>query len=344
MDSLEETLIKYRDRRFIVIEPGGNHGDTLIYKGMMKKLLQLQIKHMVLKYDERFKSRLFNILYFVFWKNFLKILIYSTTKLSETCSLKINGLDLWLYENLLVPFKIQAAPTDVILIHGGGNINDLWQGVRLLKSVLKYNPCNIIIVAPQTYWFNKTCFSSLFSKTKEDIFLFCREKFSYKLLSSLKLTKNVHVFLSNDTAFYLTKEDFNIFQEDNYSLICLRTDKESRGIPEIETSKRLLKETSLAQVSKNKLLIKDLSVIGNFNDFIRLIGTSKQVYTDRLHVAILATILGKETFLYPNSYYKNKGVYEYSLSRYPNVTFFPLLPSFDELKNHVELTNRLEND
>ncbi len=44
----------------------------------------------------------------------------------------------------------------------------------------------------------------------------------------------------------------------------------------------------------------------------------KVVNTDRLHVAILASLLGKEVNFYPNSYYKNEAVYNYSLfNRYP---------------------------
>jgi exopolysaccharide biosynthesis predicted pyruvyltransferase EpsI len=39
----------------------------------------------------------------------------------------------------------------------------------------------------------------------------------------------------------------------------------------------------------------------------------KVVNTDRLHVAILASLLGKEVNFYPNSYYKNEAVYNYSL-------------------------------
>ncbi|MEI4920606.1 hypothetical protein Q8G81_34160, partial [Klebsiella pneumoniae] len=48
----------------------------------------------------------------------------------------------------------------------------------------------------------------------------------------------------------------------------------------------------------------------------------KVVNTDRLHVAILASLLGKEVNFYPNSYYKNEAVYNYSLfNRYPKTCF-----------------------
>ena len=81
--------------------------------------------------------------------------------------------------------------------------------------------------------------------------------------------------------------------------------------------------------------MRDVSIFGGFKDFVAAIESSNGVYTDRLHVAILAAILGKKTSLYPNSYHKNRGVFEYSLSNYPNVVFYPYPPSPDELKRII---------
>ena len=47
------------------------------------------------------------------------------------------------------------------------------------------------------------------------------------------------------------------------------------------------------------------------------------VETDRLHCAILASILGRRTMLRANSYYKNAAVFDHSLSRLPNTIFVP---------------------
>ena len=43
------------------------------------------------------------------------------------------------------------------------------------------------------------------------------------------------------------------------------------------------------------------------------------IQTDRLHVAIVAALLGKNVILYDNSYGKIKGVYHQTLSKFPNV-------------------------
>lgn len=57
------------------------------------------------------------------------------------------------------------------------------------------------------------------------------------------------------------------------------------------------------------------------NEFLNTISQFEQINTDRLHVAITAVLLGKKVNLYPNSYFKNKAVFEYSLSRFPNINF-----------------------
>ncbi|MCR3906934.1 MAG: polysaccharide pyruvyl transferase family protein [Tenericutes bacterium] len=316
-----------------MVEPGGNHGDRLIYKGMRKKLRHLSINHEVFHYNESIKFPFFSKLYFGLWCRFLKVFFYFF-KFNQNCSRPIKKVDRWIYGRILNPFKIQASSSDVILIHGGGNMNDLWHGIRLLKNIIQQHPDNALIVAPQSYWFEGTCFPSLFSKTSQKIYLFCREKISYQLLTSLNLPKNVHVLLSPDTSLYLTKEDFHA-NSGEYTLFCLRTDKESAMFQQEENNQLLWQVTSTRWQLKRKILMQDLSIFGSFKDFVALIEASKKVYTDRLHVAILAAILGKKTVLYPNSYYKNKAVYEYSLSNYPNVIFDPYPPSPAKLKQTV---------
>jgi exopolysaccharide biosynthesis predicted pyruvyltransferase EpsI len=46
-----------------------------------------------------------------------------------------------------------------------------------------------------------------------------------------------------------------------------------------------------------------------------------RIYTDRLHGAILAAMLDRYVILMPNSYYKNRAVFEHSLARFANVRF-----------------------
>jgi exopolysaccharide biosynthesis predicted pyruvyltransferase EpsI len=159
LDKLKETILRYRKSRFVLVEPGGNHGDRLIYKGMEKKLRQLQINYLVVQYRECFKNLLLVTLLYSLCHRILRVASFAN-KLGKSWSVAILKLDRWIYEKTLKPYKIQALPNDVILIHGGGNMNDLWHGIRLLKSVIQNNPLNVLIVGPQTYWFNETCFKT----------------------------------------------------------------------------------------------------------------------------------------------------------------------------------------
>ena len=57
------------------------------------------------------------------------------------------------------------------------------------------------------------------------------------------------------------------------------------------------------------------------DELIGILQKYAQVNTDRLHIAIGSTLLGKEVRLFPNSYYKNKAVFDYSLKKFTNISF-----------------------
>ena len=324
MDAFKETILSYKRRPFLLIEPGGNNGDVLIYKGMEKKLKQLGIKYVVLRYQERFKIPLLQRLYFGVCKRIL-VGLSAVNKSNIYWNMAIRKLDEWTHERLLKAYKISVDPDHVFLVHGGGNINDFYHfGIRLLKNILQFNSQNVVIVGPQTYWFFETPFRKLFSKSGQEIFLFCRERPSYRLLDSLNLPGNVRVLLCHDTALYLSKQDFGL-RKGHHTLVCLRTDQASAIYQGSKRVQEILESTAFGR-SEGKVVFEDLSLNVDFEDFVGLIETAHRVYTDRLHVAILAAILGKETTLYSNLYFKNKAVYEYSLSNFSNVKFvsFPL--------------------
>ena len=57
-------------------------------------------------------------------------------------------------------------------------------------------------------------------------------------------------------------------------------------------------------------------------DFLDAIARFETVHTNRLHVSIAAAMMGRQVHLYPNSYFKNRSIYEASLKlAFPNVAF-----------------------
>lgn len=280
--SLTHFLEGKRDEKFTVIQPGGNNGDLLIYKGLNKKLVELGIRYKDVKYRKTLVSWGLS----TFNKHF-----------------RMDVKDIFIDD------------TDIILMHGGGNMNDFgYQGFLLFKHLIKYYPNSLIVVAPQTYSFSKVDFKKLLGDAKQKIILFCRDETSFSTLKKIDLS-NVAVKLSDDTAFYLTEKDFDV-HVGKYVLLNFRMDGEASN------------KTDIKKIFRKKFRNEEI-VEGDFSNhhehsfekFISVVSGAKYVVTDRLHVASLASILKKPVTLLPGSYFKNKAVYDYTLKHFPLTTF-----------------------
>jgi exopolysaccharide biosynthesis predicted pyruvyltransferase EpsI len=294
MDEFESFLAENMDKNFYVITPGGNPGDILIHMGLMKKLKKIKAKHRCVNLEEVYKKRIR-----VGIKYLLNIAAFKA------------GLD--------CQFKLFHIPkeSEVILFEGGGYMNDLYYGLVLLKGILKEYK-KPVVVAPHSFWFRSTDFRKFFID-KRPVVLFCREKYSFNILSEMHLPRNVEVRLSKDTSLYLTREElseFTHFSAREDTLVCLRNDRESM-IP--KKAKRKIVEK--VKEKAGRMLVADISKWRPLNAYISAIANSSKVYTDRLHIAILAHIFGKDLTFFSNCYHKNKGVFEYSMIGNPKVSF-----------------------
>jgi len=330
MDKFEEVLLKHQNNRFLIIDPIGGKGDELILKGMEKKLKGLGISYTTLQY-KKLKELGINFIPFQYTQEQTRLSkIGNSSTLSDVSSLfqkKAKNIVYSLTKMIMLKKMSKIADYDTVLIRGGGYLNDVWGDYDALEIAIRNNP-DSIIVAPHSFSFlNANTFLDCINSADSEIYIFCREKYSYDLLSSLSFQKNVHIYLSHDTALYLSKDDF--LSKDNYGckegfydLICTRKDRELV----VDWNIDVLRQRS-GTANKNgdqktrKILVGDLEEVANFRVFVNLIAGAHKVFTDRLHVGILSTILGNETYLYPISYDKNKGVYEFSLNRFPNIQF-----------------------
>ncbi|MEM5853678.1 MAG: polysaccharide pyruvyl transferase family protein [Candidatus Aenigmatarchaeota archaeon] len=306
-------LLNYNNEEFLVIHPSGSKGDQLIVMGMEKKLKELNIRYRLfhLRLESSFFNQVSNYVHRKLLNNKLKVLKKESLRVISSATSFINNQ--MNRKRRLIP----NTSSTIFLLRGGAYLNDIWKEYHIMHTVFQVvhnKPYSKIIIAPQSFYFSSTHFSSFLSKIKNEIHIFCREKYSYDLLNSMVFPRNVHIYLSPDTSLYLSKEDFQLqdkYQREAYILIAPRKDRESIVMWKID------KMIS----SKTKILFGDIIHLPKFNDYVNIIWGARQIYTDRLHNAILAAILGKETYLYPNSYYKNKGVYEFSLKKFPNVKF-----------------------
>ncbi|MEK7506927.1 MAG: polysaccharide pyruvyl transferase family protein [Patescibacteria group bacterium] len=187
---------------------------------------------------------------------------------------------------------------DILLIDGGGNLVDYYSDVKefLIKKSSLYNE---IIILPHTISGEKQV--EVLNNTLSKLTVFCREKVSAGFLEN-KLT-NGEIYLWHDCAFYNTfpptplgKGALNVFRSDKESILS--------KLPELNI---------------------DLAYSGyatkSLNELIDTLKKYEQINTDRLHIAIGATLLQRHVRLFPNSYYKNKAVFDYSFKRFPNISF-----------------------
>jgi exopolysaccharide biosynthesis predicted pyruvyltransferase EpsI len=187
---------------------------------------------------------------------------------------------------------------DVLFIDGGGNLVDYYSDVRdfLVKKPALYSE---IVILPHTIFGEKQI--EVLNNLSSKLTVFCREKVSAKLLED-KLT-NAKVYLWHDCAFY---NEFARLPGGSGILNVFRSDVESVLDKKPESNNDL---------SYNGYATKPL------DELIGVLQECAQVNTDRLHIAIGATLLGKKVKLFPNSYFKNKAVFDYSLKRFPNISF-----------------------
>jgi asparagine synthase (glutamine-hydrolysing) len=226
----------------------------------------------------------------------------------------------------------------IIIYSGGGNLVEgkYRNAYHFIKN--NYSQNKEIILLPHTvHGYDELLLSA------NNLTIICREKISYRDLSSIGFSPE-RLFLAHDMAFLLQESEFQEFLQKGKGVAnCFRTDQES---------------AIAFEIPKNNLDIS-LSWNGNFwhrSDFAKNVTHNLACYlsafetlkTDRLHIAILAGILGKRVVLYPNNYYKIKAVYEYSMKNvFDNVKFIevnqPAVTAHNSQTNHIqEKINLLE--
>lgn len=159
-------------------------------------------------------------------------------------------------------------------------------------------------------------FYGFFAKHASQVELFCRDAVSFEHVSGIPgLYGRVH--LCHDLAFATHPSFFascRSVRGDGH-LDVLRTDGESTGeqLPFGNVDLSLI--VNGIQWADRKVCERYLIAVARlFSEF----GT---IRSNRLHMAVLAALIGKSVTMRANSYFKNLGVYRQSLYRFPNVAF-----------------------
>ena len=162
-------------------------------------------------------------------------------------------------------------------------------------------------------------FESIVNRCLSDnLTIFCRDKTSYVLCALANKLNMKNIFLDEDMAFHISKNILDQFIniKGTGTAYCFRTDSESANLVPIPIENKDISLSWNGNLWGNKELTKYVvkSLLSYLSQF-------ESIRTDRLHIAILGSLLERKVFLYPNSYFKNRSVYEMSLCNKSNIFF-----------------------
>lgn len=230
----------------------------------------------------------------------------------------------------------QIDPAGKVVVYGGGGnlIDDCYACQRVMSAL--HDKVKRFILLPHTVVGHGDFLRTL----GDNVDLFCRELRSLEYLQNLPLKANVLlaedlVFAMDVSALRATTMDFvrlffishryrmrlrrnaafelrQFFTAQCETLHCVRTDGESTNMQSPEDNVDL--SAVFAYGMKTELAARCASY-----RFCKFIDRHQQVETNRLHVGIVASLLGKQLKMHPNSYFKNQAIFELSMQqRFPN--------------------------
>lgn len=207
-----------------------------------------------------------------------------------------------------------------ILIHGGGFMGTLWiEGEIMLRNIIKTYPNNVIIVLPQTIFFEPGG-EEEYGKSKEiysshkNLHICTREKDSYDLACKMVHKENVH--LVPDMVPYLSYDVSKIARKKEI-LLCLRSDKEKvLSDKEMERIYAVLEKNYPNTIITRTDTLTGYDIDSSFREKevrkkIEQFAAAQLIITDRLHGMVFAAIAGTPCLVLTNCNYKIKGVYQW---------------------------------
>ena len=202
---------------------------------------------------------------------------------------------------------------EILFYAGGGNLVGIYNSCK--NFILKNQEKNTIVVLPHTI--NNE--DKLIQNLSENVTLLCREINSYEYVKKHIKNKN-NIFVFKDMAFYIDAQYLKNFQKKGKgSCNCFRLDAERTSI-KIPDKNNDISQSLRHGISNNT---SNLNVIHETcKKVFNYLADYEEINTNRLHVAIAGLLLNKKVNLYPNSYWKNKAIYEYSIKdKYSTIKF-----------------------
>ena len=212
-----------------------------------------------------------------------------------------------LFEKLNIKLQIikheEIVHDKIIFYAGGGNLVEgkYENAYYFINNNFRQNR-EIILLPHTVYGYDELLLSA------KNLTIFCREKISYQNLAAIGFPSE-RLFLAHDMAFLLSKTEFQDYLMNGKGTAnCYRTDKESARPFDMPNDNRDISLSWNGELWHRPDFAKNVT-----HSLASYLSAFETVKTDRLHVAILAAIIGKKVVLYPNNYFKIKAVFEYSI-------------------------------
>lgn len=200
----------------------------------------------------------------------------------------------YIRENLLIQNLIRD--DDILIISGGGYLGSLWLWLEdLTKNIIKQYSKNKIIIFPQTLYFENSELGEAEKKSllevcnsHSDLTIMLRDQKSYLTAAQL-FDNSVKMFLIPDVVLSLKYKKVG---QRFGSLVCIREDKESRGINKNIVKAFLtgkgLNPKEISTVSEKEVYLDNREIC--LEDLLTQFCAAEVVVTDRLHAVIFCVI------------------------------------------------------
>ena len=229
-----------------------------------------------------------------------RLIYMGAERLARMANLKFRVMD---HETFM---RSSLERDTVIYLHGSGGFNPLYDQLPLQELSKAAEHEGVVIQGPATFWddrqyLDRTVGTLLQEVRCERLIVMARENKSYDLLDGLQM-RGAELMIDHDTSLNLTAGDLGaeaISLRHCYDLFSIREDREAA-----DTEIRPLLSIWLDPAWQKETIETWLAIHAG----------ARSIVTNRLHSSICGYLLGIPTTLLPNSYYKNRAVWEYSLA------------------------------
>lgn len=212
---------------------------------------------------------------------------------------------------------------DLILLHGGGYLGDLWPGVeRVTRDIIDSFPLNFKIMMPNTIFFKDNVTSTKLREYREyysglsNFYMFLRDKNSYDFVLKNIMNDKNKCFLFPDTVAYLEINSPDIKRKG--VLFCLRNDLEKiRDDGEVDNLKQELEKRGVDVKYTDTCLkhgVRPWQRVSRLNKKWEEFQHTGLVVTDRLHGMYFAAITGTPCIAINNISSKVEGGYNWLMN------------------------------